>query len=318
MGRGVRPERPGGPGLRAHRRFPPALGPDAQAELKAAIQAPPRTAGIDLADWNWKVVREFVRRRCGLILGRSSCLNYLHRLGFVLKRPEKRLLKADAARREEFVREYALLWAAARATGATIFFADEAHSYADADLHGKWVLKGEPAPVDSTSPRWGEKASSYSAGCLESGEVEAMELDRNSSAETSVRFLQQLRANHPGPLLAIWATGPAHGGEALRSYLSTPNLHLRLVRLPAYSPDFNADEAIGGWVREEVTANTCFGTKAKGSAAVGQFFRDLPSRAEEVKRRRRTVLQVRAEALMPVAAALLQTSRHVDPTLALV
>ena len=43
-------------------------------------------------------------------------------------------------------------------------------------LRGKWVLKGEPALVDSTSPRWGEKASYYSAVCLETGEVEWMEL----------------------------------------------------------------------------------------------------------------------------------------------
>ena len=59
-------------------------------------------------------------------------------------------------RREAFVAEYAAL-AAARRTGAKIFFADEAHFRADADLRGKWALKGEPALVDSTSPRRGEK-----------------------------------------------------------------------------------------------------------------------------------------------------------------
>jgi transposase len=286
--------------------------------LKAAVQVPPPEAGIDLADWNWKVVREFIRRRCGLILSRSSCLNYLHRLGFVLKRPKKRLLKADAARRDAFVREYALLRAGAEASGGKIFFVDEAHFYADADLRGKWVLAGEPALVDSTSPRWGEKASYYSAVCLETGEVEAMELDGNSTAETSATFLRQLRAAHPGPLIVIWDNGPAHGGEALRAYLATPDLDLRLVRLPGYSPDFNADEAIWGWVREEVTANTCFGTAAQVREHVGRFLGDLAGRAEEVKRRCRTVLQARAEAPAPVAAALLQDSQHVDPTLALV
>ena len=286
--------------------------------MKAAVQAPPRAAGIELADWNWKVVREFVRRRCGLRLSRSSCLNYLHRLEFVLKRPKKRLLKADEARREEFVREYALLRAAAEASGAKIFFVDEAHFYADADLRGKWVLRGEPALVDSTSPRWGEKASYYSAVCLETGEVEMMELDGNSAAETSAAFLRQIRANHPGPLIVIWDNGPAHGGEALRTYLATPDLRLRLVRLPAYSPDFNADEAIWGWVRQEVTANTCFGTAAQVREHVGRFLGDLTGRADEVKRRCRTVLQARAEALAPVAAALLQNPQHVDPTLALV
>ena len=286
--------------------------------MKAAIQAPPREAGIDLADWNWKVVREFIRRRCGLILSRASCLNYLHRLGFVLKRPKKRRLKADAARRDVFVREYALLRAGAAASAAKIFCVDEAHFYADADLRGKWVLKGEPALVDSTSPRWGEKASYYSAVCLETGEVEVMELDGNSNAETSAAFLRQLRANHPGPLIVIWDNGPAHAGDALRAYLATPDRHLRLVRLPGYSPDFNADEAVSGWVREEVTANTCFGSKAKVREAVGEFFRTLTDRAEEVKHRCRTVLQARAAALEPPAAAILQHPQHVDPTLALV
>ena len=264
------------------------------------------------------MVREFVRQRCGVLLRRSSCRNYLHRLGFVLKRPKKRLLKADPVRRAEFVREYALLWAVAQTSGATIFFADEAHFYADADLRGKWVLKGEPALVDSTSPRWGEKVSYYSAVCLETGQVEVMELEGNSSAATSVQFLQQLRAHHPGPLIVIWDNGPAHGGEALRDYLATPDLQLRLVRLPAYSPDFNADEAIWGWVRQEATANTCFGTRAAVRAAVERFFTALPDRAEAVMRRCRTLLQAQAAALAPDVAAILQDPQHVDPTLALV
>ena len=100
--------------------------------------------------------------------------------------------------------------------------------------------------MDSTSPRWGEKACYYSGVCLETGEVEAMEIAGNSNAETSTAFLQQLRANHPGPLVVIWDNGPAHRGAAIRSYLTTPDLHLRLVALPAYSPDFNADEAVLG------------------------------------------------------------------------
>ena len=54
---------------------------------------------------------------------------------------------------------------------------------------GKWILKGEPTPVDSISPRRGEKASYYSAVCLETGEVEWMELEGNSNAETSAAFL---------------------------------------------------------------------------------------------------------------------------------
>ena len=67
-------------------------------------------------------------------LSRSTCVNYLHRLGFVLKRPKKRLVKADEAKRESFLAEYAVLWDEARRSGAKIFFADEAHFRADAEL----------------------------------------------------------------------------------------------------------------------------------------------------------------------------------------
>jgi len=68
---------------------PPALGAEAQAGLKVAVQATPEEAGIALANWNWKVVRQFIEARCGIRLCRSACLRYLHRLGFVYKRPKK-------------------------------------------------------------------------------------------------------------------------------------------------------------------------------------------------------------------------------------
>ena len=287
-----------------------------RGELKEAVQGLPSQAGIELSNWNWRAVRRFVEDRFGLALSRSSCLNYLHRLGFVLKRPKKRLLKADPVRREAFVAEYAALTATARRSGTKIFFADEAHFQADADLRGKWVLKGEPALVSSTSPRRGEKVSYYSAVCLETGEVEVMELEGNSNSETSAAFLRKLRMRHAEPLAVIWDNSPAHRGDALRTYLTTPGLNLRLVNLPSYSPDFNADEAIWGWVRQETTANVCLGTRAAVREKVGGFFADLPHRREEVKRRCRTVLQARAAELTGTAHANVSGQANVDFTLA--
>lgn len=281
------------------------------------MQKPPADAGIDLANWNWKVVREFIEQRVGRDLCRSSGLNYLHRLGFVVRRPKKRLTKADAAKRDEFVRLYAELRREAQQTGAKIFFVDEALFRADADLRGIWVLKGEPALVDSSSPSLKEKVVYYSAVCLETGEVEDKEVDGNCTAETSAAFLRQLRANHPETLIIIWDNGPAHRGEALRNYLATPDLNLRLVPLPGYSPDFNADEAIWDWTREDVTANTCLGTKGKVREKVGAFLHGLSTQTDDVKRRCRTILQTQADALATTSTGLVQVPQHVDPTLAL-
>ncbi len=174
------------------------------------------------------------------------------------------------------------------------------------------MLKGQPALVDSTCPRWGEQASYSSAVCLETGEVAHLERSGTSSSATSAAFLRQLRANHPGPLIVIWDNGPAHGGEAVREYLSTPDLALRALRLPASSPDCNPDEAIWAWAREAVTANTCLGTKAKVQERMAAFFAGLPGRAAEVRSRCRRALQALAEAVTAPALASHQEAPHVD------
>ena len=60
----------------------------------------------------------------------------------------------EVQKREAFVAEHATLSDEAWRTGAKIFFADEAHFRADAELRGKWVLKGEPAPRFHESRPW--------------------------------------------------------------------------------------------------------------------------------------------------------------------
>lgn len=256
-----------------------------------------------------------MHERFGRVLSRSSCNNYLHRLGFVLKRPKKRLLKANAEQREIFVAAYVALRDEAHRSGAKIFFVDEAHFRADVEVKAKWVLRGQPALVDTSSPRFGEKATYYSAVCIETGEVEAMPVVGNTNAATSVAFLQQLRARHTEPLIVIWDNGPAHHGPELREYLTTPQLRLRLVALPGYSPDFNPDEAIWDWIREDVTANICFGTADKVREQVDAFFAQLPKRAAEVRRRCRRNLQAQADALVEAANQLFASIKHVDFTL---
>ena len=102
-----------------------------------------------------------------------------------------------------------------------------------------------------------------------------MELEGNSNSGTSAAFLEQLRERHSGQLNVIWDNAPAHRGEAVREYLRTPGLELRLVNLPGYSPDFNGDEAIWGWAREEATGNLCLGSRAKVQERVGSFLAGL-------------------------------------------
>jgi hypothetical protein len=73
-------------------------------------------------------------------------------------RPTRRRT-SGRGKRAAFVHEYAALRDEVVESGAKRCGVDAAHFDADAGRRGPWVLKGEPAVVDSTSPRGGEQAS---------------------------------------------------------------------------------------------------------------------------------------------------------------
>ena len=104
--------------------------------------------------------------------------------------------------------------------------------------------------------------------------------------ERSRNYLQALLVQagerRLGPLKVIRGNAPAHRGEAVREYLRTPGLGLRLMNLPGYSPDFNADETIWGWVRKEATGNLCLGSRAAVQEGAGSFLAGLASRQTHI------------------------------------
>ena len=89
------------------------------------------------------------------------------------------------------------------------------------------------------------------------------------------------------------------------------------MNLPGYSPDFNADDAVWGWVRDETTGNLCLGTVSRVHERVGSFLAALASRKDDAKRRCRTVLQSRAESFLRARRPDSLSPANAHPTLAL-
>ena len=86
--------------LRAERWFPPALNAGAAGGPgRAHCASRHARSGVPIATWTWKAVAQFVRAQFDMRLSRPSCLRYLHRLGFVCKRPKKQFVKADPEQR---------------------------------------------------------------------------------------------------------------------------------------------------------------------------------------------------------------------------
>lgn len=73
-------------------------------------------------------------------------------------------------------------------------------------------------------------------------------------ADQVVAFLRHLRRHLRGKVVVVWDGGPNHNGPVIRRFLKR-NRRIRLVRLPAYSPDVNPVEAVWSWLKWGRLAN---------------------------------------------------------------
>ncbi len=179
----------------------------------------------------------------------------LRRQGLAWKTAKKPLGRADPDRRRAFPDEARGLPAGARRDRHLPVYLDEAHVHHDADLGHGWAERGRRLWVASRSPRLAERTTLHGLYPYDEGEVRLWPRDRADGADT-VDTLRRLRAEWPGrELVLVWDGAPRHRAVAVRE--AAEALGVRLVRLPAYSPDLMPVEALWRWLREDVTHHHC-------------------------------------------------------------
>lgn len=86
-------------------RSDPKLTVEQQAELTRIVEAGPQAAGFESGVWTGPMVGQVIRERFGVSYHNHHVPVLLHRLGFSLQRPRKRLCRADAEKQREWVEE---------------------------------------------------------------------------------------------------------------------------------------------------------------------------------------------------------------------
>jgi putative transposase len=84
---------------------PPRLSEEQQAELVTIIEAGPQAAGFFTGIWTGPMIGDLIHRRFGVRYHNHYVPHLLHKLGFSVQRPRKRLARADLARQEVWMRK---------------------------------------------------------------------------------------------------------------------------------------------------------------------------------------------------------------------
>jgi transposase len=95
------------PGLRTRipPGVPPALSLEQQARLTALLEAGPLSAGYDSGVWTGPRIGDLIETQFGLRFHPHTVPRLLHKLGFSVQRPRKRLARADLEVQQTWLRE---------------------------------------------------------------------------------------------------------------------------------------------------------------------------------------------------------------------
>ena len=223
---------------------PPALDEE-QVEIvrQALLTIRPTLWGFESDLWTRARVAEVIERLYGITLGEGAVGRMMRqRMGLSPQRPVRRAYEADDGQVERWVNEtYPVIAERAKATGATIYFADEAQVRSDYHSGTSWAPVGETPIVGSTGQRF---AVNLISAISPEGQMRWMEVEGKMTAERFIEFLKRLIKRRRKPTVVIVDGHPAHKAKAVREFVAANEGRLELHFLPGYSPQLNPDEQV--------------------------------------------------------------------------
>jgi transposase len=212
----------------------------------------PRQYGFDFGLWTRLVVCELVADRFEVELSLASVGKLLATLGLTPQKPLMRAYERDPAAIEAWKRDtYPSIAAAAKRSGAEIYFWDESGFRADAVQGRTWGVKGQ-TPVVAVP---GKRQSISAASAVNSkGGFWFATYKGGMSADLFVAMLELIMRRRRRPLFLILDSLPAHKAKLVGDYVKGTDGKLKLFFLPGYAPELNPDELVWSHMKRTGTA----------------------------------------------------------------
>lgn len=257
------------------------LTPTQQAQVFRWINGKdPRQYGLDFGLWTRQIAASLIEQKFGIKLGVTAVGRLLSRLGLSPQKPLQRAYQRDPQAIERWQREtYPGIAAAARQSGAEIYFWDESGFRADA-VHGKtWGVRGKTPVIE----RPGQRQSISAASAVNAkGGFWFATYQGGLTAELFVELLKKMMRGRTSAVHLIVDGLPAHKKANVKEYIASTKGKLTMHVLPGYAPDLNPDELVWSHVKRTGVARNPLRAGEKLEIRVEQ-------QLHEVKKNRRLV-----------------------------
>jgi transposase len=247
----------------------PALGNEEAALVVELVNRhSPDQLGLPFFLWTREAVGDLMRRRLGLKLSQWTVGRYLKAWGLTPQKPARRAYQQNpVAVRRWLVEEYPQVQREAKEEGAEIHWGDEMGARSDHQSGRTWGKKGKTPVVGATGQRF---RCNVISSLTNRGVLRFRVFEERFTFEVFIDFLGRLIRFGKRKVYLIVDRHPVHMSEAVAQWVERYQDRIRLIHLPAYSPELNPGE----YLNQDVKTNAVGRQRAKTK---GQLMRNLRS-----------------------------------------
>jgi len=199
----------------------------------------------------------------------SGVHKLVKRLGFVYKKPQRRPAKLDVKAQEAFIEYYHKL---SKKLGKNdhLCFMDAVHPQHETSINYGWIKRGETKEI--FTPAVQKRLNIQGVVDIKRLDIITCFQIEMVTAETVKDFLEFLRKKKPtGWIYLICDNAGYYDNNEVRAYAKS--MAIKLIYLPAYSPNLNLIERIWLYFKKTVLYNRYYASFVEFEAACRAFFR---------------------------------------------
>jgi transposase len=254
----------------------PAIPAELADEVRRWVIEGPARQGLDRAGWTYAELADHLKKARGVLASRSATQRFCKKLGVRQYRPSYRYLRGDPDKQQQAREDIAGLRQRAEAGEIVLLGQDEARFPMVPTLAPTLGVKGhrpQAGTRDCKDLLYVFCVINLVSAALHSNTLESPKDAKKKTGRSKTRRMQEMFAahlRHVGHLypaqehkevVLLIDNAPWHAGQPVDEALAD-NPHLRLKRLPAYSPQLNPVERFWRVLRRRATHNRLFDTLA--------------------------------------------------------
>lgn len=210
----------------------------------------------------------------------SGMTRLLHSRGYVFKKPKARPGKPDINAQDDFVKRY-LEFMSKKAENEAVFFVDAVHAIHNSLVGYGWIKKGGARELKTNSGR--DRLNIHGAMNAETLETVTVMGEANVDSSSTIELFELLESMYPlaATIYVILDNAKYHYSLEVHNWVE--NSRIKMVFLPAYSPELNMIERLWRLFKTKVLRNNYYESFSEFERACTDFFRNQHSHIDSIR-----------------------------------